>query len=432
MRHVSSILRLSLERWHNIFRVRRSTLVQFILIPKEKLCTYLTYVGLLLAMLGSLNPWFLWPVNNKYPLLSALFLIPALLVAWSRKQDTIFTRKGLFLALCIFVIYEFYIQLVNDQNIFGFIVALFHIQLVYVLFKLNRGYYEAFMTLACKFMALLLLVSFTCFTLHLFGFPFPSCQAVFGENQYSYTNYYFFMLDNRTLYEIIPRFSSVFLEPGHLGTATIMLLLTQMGRWRKWYNVILWIVTFVTFSLAAYVFAVALMVLNSWVQRRKILAKIIAIACLVASVGVGSIYYNKGDNMIHNLIMLRLEVDERTGDLSGNNRVTDSFKREYESFLSSSDLWFGRSMPKNDTGNSGYRVFIYDNGLCALFFVLVLYVLMYKGIRDKRSVIAAWSLAILAFYVRGYPLWYSNFIPCFMAGYRVFEVSQSEIERNDV
>lgn len=432
MRQESSILRLSLERWHNLFRVRRSTLVQFVLIPKEKVCLYLTYVGLMLAMLGSLNPWFLWAVNSKYPLLSALFIIPAFLVAWGRKQDTIFTRKGLSLAFCVFVIYEFYLQFVNNHNIFGYVVALFHILTVYVLFKLNRNYYEAFMTLACKCMAFLMIVSFFCFALHFFGVSFPSRQMVFGENQYSYTSYYFFMVDNRTLYEIIPRFSSVFLEPGHLGTATIMLLLTQMGQWKKWYNVVLWVTTLMTFSLAAYVFAVAMLFLNSWVQRRKILAKFLAVVCVIVSIGVGAIYYKDGDNMLYTLIMARLEFDQRTGELVGNNRVTDGFEKEFDSFMSSSDVWFGRDMPKNDTGNSGYRVFIYENGLCALILVLVLYALVFRGARDKRSVIAAWSLVILAFYVRGYPLWYSNFIPCFMAGYRLFDVSQCEVLRNDV
>ena len=264
-------------------------------------------------------------------------------------------------------------------------------------------------------------VAVPCFVLHLAGFPFPSSQAVFGENLYSFTNYYFFMVDNRTLYEIIPRFSSIFLEPGHLGTATIMLLLTQMGQWKRWYNVVLWVTTLMTFSLAAYVFAVAMLILNSWVQRRKILAKLLAVVCVIVSIGVGSIYYKDGDNMLYTLIMARLEIDERTGEMAGNNRVTEGFEKEFDSYMSSSDVWFGREMPKNDSGNSGYRVFIYENGICALLLVMLLYVLMYRGTRDTRAVVAAWCIVVLAFYVRGYPLWYSNLIPCMMAGYRIYK-----------
>lgn len=421
MSHRNGLFLISLQRWHNLFRLRRSTLLQFILIPKEKLSVILVYIGLLVAMLGSLNPWFLWSVNNKFPLVSAVFLLPALFIAKGRKHDTVFTRKSLFLAFLAFFIYEFYIQVVNDRNVFGYVVALFHTLIVYVLFKLNRRYYEPLMTITCKAMALMMCVSIPCFILHLAGFPMPSHQAVFGENLYSFTSYYFFMIDNRFIYDIIPRFSSIFLEPGHLGTATIMLLLTQMGKWRKWYNIVLWITTFITFSLAAYVFAVALMILNSWVQRRKILVKVLAVICLFASVGIGSIFYKNGNNMVYNLIMLRLEVDQRTGEMAGNNRVTEGFQREFDSFMTSSDIWFGREMPKNDSGNSGYRVFIYENGICALLLVIVLYMLIYRGTQDKRAVLAAWAIAFLAFVVRGYPLWYSNFIPCMMAGYRIFK-----------
>lgn len=415
---------ISLQWWHNLFKVRRSTLEQFILVPKEKVCVCLAFLGLLIAMLGSLNPWFMWPVNSKFPLLSSVFFLPALFIAMGRKNDTVFTRKDLLVAFFVFVIYEFYILVVNDRNVFGYVVGIFHILIVYVLFKLDQRYYDSLMTIACKGMALLMCVSIPCFILHLAGVSFPRYQTVFGENQYSFTSYYFFLVDNRSLYEIIPRFHSVFLEPGHLGTATIMLLLTQMGKWRKWYNVVLWFTTFMTFSLAAYVFGVALMILNLWVQRRKILVKLLVVVSLIASIGIGAVYYKDGNNMLHNLIMLRLEVDERTGEMAGNNRVTESFEKEFDSFMTSSDIWLGREMPKNDSGNSGYRVYIYENGICALVLVIMLYIIMYRGAKDRRAVMAVWCIAFLAFVVRGYPLWYSNFIPCMIAGYSTFNTKR--------
>ena len=229
------------------------------------------------------------------------------------------------------------------------------------------------------------------------------------------------MIDDRSLWDIIPRFSSVFLEPGHLGTATIMLLLSQMGQWKRWYNIVLWTTTLMTFSLAAYVFALALLILNSWVQRRKIFAKILLAITVVVSIGVGSFFYNDGDNMVYNLIVMRLEIDEKSGEMVGNNRVTESFKREYESFLTSSDIWIGREMPKGDFGNSGYRVFIYENGLIALFLVTVLYLLTYRFAIDQRAILATFAIVILAFIVRGYPLWYSNFIPCMASAYNNFK-----------
>lgn len=411
---------ISLNQWNHFFRVRKSTLLQFILVPKDKLCIGLVFSGFLLAMLGSLNPWFLWSINTKFPLLASMLILPAIFIARSRCKDDIFTRKDLFIAFLIFFIYEFYLQSVNDKNINAYIVGVFNYPIVYALFKLDRRFYAPFMTVACKCMALMMCVSIPCFVLHLVGFSFPGHRAVFGDYFYIFTNYYFFMVDDRFVWDLIPRFSSVFLEPGHLGTATVMLLLTQMGKWKKWYNLVLWVTTLMTFSLAAYVYAVVLLVLNSWVHRRKIFVKLIMVVVVVVSAGVGSFYYNNGDNMLHNLIVLRLEVDD-AGKIAGDNRVTESFKREFDSFMTSSDIWFGREMPKSEFGNSGYRVFIYENGMCALFLVVMLYLFVYRGTQDKRAVFSAMSIVILAFVVRGYPLWYSNFIPCVLAGYNVFK-----------
>lgn len=406
-----------------LFQIRKPHLS----FTKETVSLCLLYAGLLLACLGSLNPWFMWPIGNKFPILCAvLFIIPSLLVAGSMKVNTVYTRRDMYLAWVLFAVLIMFMQFANDRNINAYLVAAFQIPIFYALLCMDAKYLKTFSTLACKAMALLMCVSIPFFYLYLFGFRFPGRSAVFGENLYSFTNYYFFMIDDRFVWDIIPRFHSVFLEPGHLGTATVMLLLTQMGQWRKWYNVVLWFTTVITFSLAAYAFIVAMLFLNSWVHRRKIWAKVAVTVLLVAGIGIGARFYNNGDNLVNNLIMLRLEVDEKTGEMSGNNRVTASFEKEFDSFMTSSDIWFGREMPKGDQGNSGYRVFIYENGLISLLLVVCFYLLVFVKGPDSRAILASLTLVLLAFIVRGYPLWYSNFIPCMAAAYNCFKVQTEE------
>ena len=116
--------------------------------------------------------------------------------------------------------------------------------------------------------------------------------------------------------------------------------------------------------------------------------------------------------MIHDLIVIRLEIDEE-GGLSGDNRVAGWFEDEYDSYLQSSDVFFGRDYDYSSPGNSGYRLYIYENGLIGLFLVILLYLTFLIKAIDKRVLWSVALIAVLCFWVRGYLLWYSVFIPLF-------------------
>ena len=66
---------------------------------------------------------------------------------------------------------------------------------------------------------------------------------------------------------------------------------------------------------------------------------------------------------------------------------------------------------------SGYKVFIYENGFIGLVLVLLLYVSSMWYATNYKALIATYIIAVLAFIVRGYPLWYSNFIPLYIMAY---------------
>ena len=121
--------------------------------------------------------------------------------------------------------------------------------------------------------------------------------------------------------------------------------------------------------------------------------------------------------------MIRLEVED--GQLAGDNRVTDDFEADFQSLMNSSDALWGRDRNTETFGNSGFRVFIYDYGLIGMLLVIVFYIVaLYNPIHIK-ALIAVFIIAALNFIIRGYPLWYANFIPLYCIAHCAFDLSSS-------
>ena len=161
-----------------------------------------------------------------------------------------------------------------------------------------------------KIMGAMLIPSLLAFFLYLVNIPLPNGNTQFGDNFYTFSNYYFFLIDDGQLFSFFPRFQSVFPEPLYLGSTCALLLMTQRGKWKKWYNIVMLVALLFSFSLSAYVYITAIVFLNLWIKRKKIVAKAIAVVLLIGSVIGGSFFYNQGDNLIHNLIVLRLEISD--------------------------------------------------------------------------------------------------------------------------
>ena len=384
------------------------------ILEKSWIVTVLFTISMLLLYLGSLHPWFFWPMKDYYKVFAGAILFFALVIDNSAPKLTL-DKKGIFFPMLVFSVLTYLLLFVNAYGPGSYIVELFTIIGMLGILKANNDLLVKSLDFIARFMAILLAVSIFFFVLYLMGFPLPYRSSVFGDGQYSFSNYLFFMIDERFLWSIIPRFGSVFLEPGHLGGATSLLLMTQFGKWKRWYNVILIITTLITFSLAAYAFFVALIFFNMWVQRKNVIGKFLLIVIILALSVVASFYYNDGDNLVHQLIVLRLEINDDTGEIEGNNRVSEAFEKEFDSYMMSADVLTGRDFSKvNDNdehGNSGYRVYIYENGIIATILVLIFYILCFKDYTDYRYLITGVILSLMVFWVRGYPLWYSNFIP---------------------
>lgn len=383
------------------------------LISKERLCEIVLLAGFLLAYYSTLYPWFLWPIKNHAGSLAGLILMGMLFML--PKAKALLTRTDFLLPLILFIFLDIYEHLAGQGNFLGFITIVFRATTLMVLFRLSIDYLPKLMHVLTIVMAVLQVFAIFGFMLYLAGFTLPSRDVSFDNEFYYFTNYFFFLLDDRSLFSIVPRFQSYFIEPNYHGTACVLLLLYQSGKWKKWYNIVLLVATLLSFSLSAYVLLVVTVFLNMWRQGKNVIKSLLITSIIIGSGVAGTFLYNDGDNLVHDLILMRLEIED--GELAGNNRITDNFKNEYENYLKSGDIMFGRDRDMSEFGNSGYQVYIYENGLVGLFLLLSFYIAATYKAENKRNLISAYILAALIFGVNGYITWYQIFIPIFCTAY---------------
>lgn len=410
---------ISKDRIDQLFQI---DLRKFYLLDKHSYSIFFFYLGLTIAFLGSLNPWFMWPVGSLYSLPACVCLVISMELSHSM-SGSYYHRIDFLAPLLAYIVLSFYQIFIRSGNLNGYIANIFLVVIFYTLFRVRHEVVLKFCNLMSKMMGGFLIISMFFFLLYLIGFPLPSRDCNFKDIYY-YSNYYLFLLDDRFMFTIVPRFHSVFLEPGHMGTMTVLLLFTQIGNWKRWYNISLIIATLLSFSLAAYGLLVGVVFLGLWIRGKHFIRKAIVVTGLFAAITVGSFFYNNGDNLLHDLIMIRLEISD--GEMAGDNRVTDSFKADYENLLKSSDILIGRDRDTDSFGNSGYRVFIYDYGLIGVFFFILFYFIALYNPQSPKAMIAVFIIGMLNFIIRGHPLWFATFIPLFCMARCVPPYSKSE------
>jgi len=392
------------------------------LIRKSDIVNCLFYAAVLLAFFGSMRVWFLLPLTSYYPVIASFLAIGAVIISNSMEKN-LFTNKNFLFPILSYLILALYQAIVNESNINAYITALFNTIIFYIIFTCDKTRHFRISTVISKTLGWILLFSISAFFLYIIGFPLPYSNLTYNEDFYSFSNYYFFLLDDRSLFAIIPRFQSIFLEPTYLGSTTALLLQTQRGHWKKWYNVLMIIGLLISFSLAGYAYFTAIIFLNLWTDGKKIVKKaLICIAVIAMTIG-GSFVYNNGDNLLHNLIILRLEIDD--GELAGNNRVSEGFDAEYEGYLESSDIIFGRDYDTRFFGDSGYKVYLFDYGIAGVILLFIFYGSSFINASNRRAMISAWILFLLIWGVDGFVLWFGRFIPLYLTAY---STSSSEKE----
>lgn len=384
-------------------------------IQKEGLVMGLLNYALLIAFLGSMNVWFMIPISAIYPIFSCILMGTAFFIRHSYKKYHL-TKNTFFFPIIAFLVLNYYIVIVNHQNLNACIKVFLNSFVLCGLCMYDKEKLADLSTWLAKLLGGLLLVSYPFFLLYLMGVPLPNVDMQFNDNFYSFSNYFLFLIDDRSLFTLIPRFQSIFLEPTYLGSTTAILLQTQRGHWKKWYNVSMLFGLFISFSLAGYAYLIAIIFLNLWTNRKKILVKAMGALATIALFIGGAFIYNDGDNLVHDLILLRLEMDD--GEMEGNNRVSTDFSAEYETYLESDNIFFGEEFDPTIFGNSGYQVFIFDYGFVGTLLLFVFYGSVFSRAKNRRAMVSAWVVCLLIWGVDGFVLWFGRLIPLYITAYR--------------
>ncbi|MBM6993661.1 MAG: hypothetical protein I3J02_10445 [Prevotella sp.] len=384
------------------------------IIRKSGIAFNLMFLGMLIAFFGSLSIWFMWSLATVYCVVACIPLVLSWLISRTL-NDSLYEANTRQWGTLIFLVYLIYQLITNGDGFNAFIAACFHSFIVFTLLSLKEEYRNRLARSLSICIGCILAISIPAYMLYILGYPLPNYAM--GDSIYTFSNYYFFLVDTNAV-ELFPRFRSIFLEPGHVGTVCALLLFTQIGKWHRWYNILMIAALIMSFSLAAYILFILIIFVGLWMQRKHVFVKLALIVSVISSVGIGAYFYNDGNNLLNELILARLEINDE-GKLTGDNRVSGSFEDEFDQFMESDDILFGRdyTVEKYGFGNSGYRVFLFNYGFVGLVLSVLFYISMAIDSRSKRSLLGMWLLAVAIFYERATQMYYYNIIPLFIVAY---------------
>lgn len=282
------------------------------------------------------------------------------------------------------------------------------------------------LTFLAKGLSLILIPGFILYVmrligqLNIIGYPIQYGDGDISQT-YIFMNYGFMLV---RLWEVEDfRFTSVFLEPGYIGSLISFMLYAGSYNFKKWYNIVLLVCLILSFSLAGYLVSFIGYILFL-LSARKNIKRILGFGILIYFVLLGTQYYNNGNNMMNELILSRLQYDKETG-LTGNNRSSQASDDIFTRVVSSGNILFGDPSIKDMTG-AGYKVFIVNKGMIpALLFFAFYHCIAFNRKKYGYSICFV-ILIVLTFLQAAYPASYSWVIP-FLLGINKREEYENSI-----
>lgn len=189
------------------------------------------------------------------------------------------------------------------------------------------------------------------------------------------------------------RFSSVFDEPGVVGTICALLISYKTIEIKTTTSRIIIIAGLLSLSLAFYIVLLINVLFNF---NKNYIIPIVFFAIIYMTL--------PSNNILSTAIMARLEIVD--GKISGDNRTGKYFDNNYERFVEKggADLLFGRG-PKADqlddadnAGNSSYKMLIYRHGIIGVvIFILFFTFATWKIAPSKRGFFFLFIFLLLAY-----------------------------------
>jgi hypothetical protein len=386
----------------------------------KKLIYFLYKTSLLLLFLASMHSWFTWNIKTHYIGLVVTFI--SLIFIWIYRIKLRLTGALLLGGILLIVSGTLGLNFENSQGLLG---PVFLVIPCYFLFLINDDkILNDIFQFITNFFTLLLPISLLTFWGAQMEFV-PSFGKISYPGIASYPDYNNYILSIVSSTDNF-RFSSIFLEPGHLGMILSFLLFALRFNFKSTKVKVILISALFTFSLAAYVLIFLGFILSLFVNGKLQLKYLIIVLITMSVIYMGAQNYNDGNNPLNNLIIERLKFDEEKG-ISGNNRIYGVTDEYFNDLVTSSDFWWGIGieeyrylMETLPFGGAGWKVYILQNGFLSLLLVSIAYFIIGISVgNDRKYTIAFIIILFFAFIQRAYPLWASWLIP-FALGIRLY------------
>ena len=349
-------------------------------------------------MLCSMKPWFVWDNPAILYILIIFFILTRL--PFARRIN----KKHCVLLILCFILYTVVdVPHINDAKRFVEYIFRHFICTSLVILLLSEEK-ASLVKIFINFYAGVLLFSTIIYVLVILGMPIYSYQVSINDPYYSwgFSNSLFLILPITSF--PFPRFQSIFLEPGHLGMISSLMLYMIRYNMRSWQGIIIFLSSLLSMSLAAYM----LLFLGMVIYKLSFGNLLKTITFLLMILMTCTMAYNFFPNSYFSqAILLRLEYDEDKG-FKGNNRISEDFEYYYNNkFYKTEHVLLGIggdniSTISGEGGNSSYKVFIVQYGILGLVVLSVFFFVLYF----KSSFF--WGLLLLylaSFWQRPYALW---------------------------
>jgi len=357
--------------------------------------------SLLVLFLQSMFAWFLWG-QSFFALLFSVGI--AVLFYFSKRGNFSFKNTNVIPIILIIIIQLYVVRDANLNSLFPAMLRIIIISFVLLLNDKIKIYLFHFFT---KAFAFLLSISLVAWILFLFGIALPNYQIEFGNGMYYFDNYYFFLTESSRFSLLIPRFSSVFLEPGQLGMITTFFLVANHFELKRPAIFIIFVATLLTFSLAAYLLLFISISTYFFLLSKNPIRNITVWCLLIFSVYFYFSNLNDGYNIVNTSIFNRLNF--LTDGLESSNRTSTDFDLYFKKVIFSNDNLLGIGSVKYSqmswqTGNAGYKVFLIQQGIIGTVLVFLFYLFVLLSNQSKMAWIL-FTIYIFCFIQAAYPLW---------------------------
>lgn len=370
--------------------------------------------------------WFLWGSITAFFVNFSPFVLAIILFFTSKERF----KLTIFNAACILLISLIQLYIVREFKLTSFILSLFRIANICSVLLLNDKDKIKIFYFFTKSISAILALSIFGWILFLFGMnlPFYSIQSDYG----TYNNFYFFILFvEDSIFSIIPRFSSIFLEPGYLGMLTSILIVSNRFQFKRKIVLVFLLATIFSFSLAAFLIIIISSIIYIISTKKKSIIYLLLFFLLFFVLYKISVNLNDGENAIYNYLFKRLEFNN--GSISGYNRFSSDLDSYFNNFMSSSDKYFGIGEQEFrkiswEGGNAGYKVFLIQYGIVGTTLVFLFYFILALS----KNVKMTWLLFLvymLIFLQAAYPLIESELL-LFITAISFFKAIQTKEKIN--